>query len=322
MAITDQVLLAPDILYEVFLHLPQQDLLMIQRVCRTWHSIIISSTRLQAALFFPGIGGNLGKRIPSQVSQSASQAWEVNPLLQERFPAFFDHECQIRDLRFVENTLGPWNSTDWFRGKSRTPFRKPKLKDIQRMAAYARAEASWRRMIPFRPLPDELQVRTVTSDRSPRRLSNGTLKCLKFSNETSGNSALPYSWLTFGILYDIVEEAWFRGSPFTVGSVQFDHPYLIPESCEVLPIGFENLIELRAALPKKRIGGSTCVLVHFNRAIHNRRLRPAVYRRPERLLYRQMDSEKQEYKNKFESEGSLAAKIKWDDDIIIPRGNR
>lgn len=305
----DRVLLVPDILLEVFHCLPQRDLLMIQRVCRTWHSIIASSTSLQVALFFhPGIEGSQGTTISSPVLQSLS--YELNPLLLEHFPAFFDSGVQNKDIRFKRHNLGPWNSTDWFRGKSREEFPKSNSEDKRRMAAYARAEASWRRMIPFRPAPDELQV-CLGSFLSPH--ITGTLKCLKFSNKVDRKSDSRHLWLTFGLLYDTVEQAWFRGSPILATYVQFDFPYLDPESKDNPPLMFKDLRKLRSLFPQKRIGGAGCFLVHLNRVV------AFCKTRRRRLQAGEPEPEEYVYKDEFKSEGSVMANIRWDEEIPILR---
>jgi F-box-like len=311
----DRALLVADILLEVFLYLPQRDLLMTQRVCRTWHSIIASSTSLQVALFFhPGIEGSQGTTISSPVLQGPSHIYELNPLLLEHFPAFFDSGAQRKDIRHKRHNLGPWNSTDWFRGKSREEFPKPNSEDKRRMAAYARAEASWRRMIPFRPGPDELQV---CFGLLLRPHITGTLKCLKFSNKVDRRSDSQHLWLTFGLLYDIVEETWFRGSPILPTYVQLDFPYLDQESKDNPSLLFKDLRMLRSLFPQRRIGGAGCFLVHLNCVAAA--CKTGRFNRGRWLHAGEPEPEEYVYKDEFKSEGSVMANIRWDEEIPILR---
>jgi hypothetical protein len=303
----DGVLQAPALLYEIFLHIVQQDLLLIQRVCRTWHNVITSSTKLQAALFLH----------PGTERSTTPQSPELNPLLQDRFPAFFDGGRHENRIKTELHNLGPWNSTDWFRGKSRAKLPRPSSEDRQRMAAYARAKASWRRMIPCKPAPDELQV---AFGYEGRRSFGGTLKCLEFSNKNegkveesdktgNGDDTFSPPWLTFGTLYDIVEQAWFRGATIRITYVMFDYSFKDPESQQQDPPMLVNDLKgwLRSSLPHKKIGGVGRVLVFLNDAEwcatddvnSQRRGQPKV----------------REYKDEFQSMGSAAKDIKWHEEL-------
>jgi hypothetical protein len=297
------VLQAPALLYEIFLHLSQQDLLLIQCVCRTWQNIITTSTSLQAKLFFH----------PGTRRSNTSQVPELNPLLQDRFPSFFDGGRHENRIKTELQNLGPWNSTDWFRGKSRAKIPRLSSQDRRRMAAYARAEASWRRMIPCKPAPDELQV---AFGYEGRRSFSGTLKCLKFLNqkeenveENDGNSmgdtTLSLTWLTFGTLYDIVEQAWFRESTIRISYVMFDYSFKDPESQEQDPPMVINDLStrLRKSLRHKKIGGPGRVLVFLNNAewCGTDDVSPPNSSKPKVRMY----------KEEFRSTGSIAKDIEW-----------
>ena len=100
----------------------------------------------------------------------------------------------------------------------------------QRMTAYSRAEASWRRMIPCRPAPKELFVYYGSMGARNKRgiiqdfMSRGELKVLRFSGQPQHlqddsdrqgqkqgiRPLLDPGWLTFGLLYDILERRWFK----------------------------------------------------------------------------------------------------------------
>jgi hypothetical protein len=312
----DPVLESPALLYEIFLLLSQRDLLIIQRVCRKWQSLITSSTRLQAALFLhPGFGRNStdnGRHSPSQTP-------ELNPLLQESFPDFFGSNEHQNSLYADLHNLGPWDSTQWFCGRSHTMAPSFSLKDQQRMAAFTRAEASWRRMIPCRPAPDELQVSLGCK---VRKLKQGTLRCLKFTNKDkqktgqfgerkdNGCAALRLPWLTFGLLYDIVEQEWFHPSRMHIGSVLFDYSFQDPQ----LPnqrsrMAAQNLKRpLAVSLPGKTIGGDRCVLVHLN---------------TERMCFsgRVRTQQQTRDNNDFRVEGSIVQDLVWDEEIAFQYTN-
>ncbi|KAF2721442.1 hypothetical protein K431DRAFT_268505 [Polychaeton citri CBS 116435] len=224
-----QVLDAPLILYQIFTKLPQRDVLLTQRVCRSWYELINSSKVLLAALFLH----------PGPATTSTLPAAGLNPLLQLRFPSFFDNTLHYTTSRLTEHCMGAGYGTHW--AESIRPWGGdihlsigPKLAaigvtespslDPRRTAAYKRPEASWRHMIPCMPAPVELQVNHHETPLHPR---GDTLRCLQFSNDstnmryaTLGGSEK--SWLTFGLLYDIVEAAWLHGDPMPTHAVQFD----------------------------------------------------------------------------------------------------
>lgn len=124
-------------------------------------------------------------------------------------------------------------------------------------------------MLPCQPAPVELQVLFGAEPRG--RLAGGTLRCLKFLNgakhsdqQKDHGGAAP--WLTFGLLYDIVEEIWFRCNPRRVTSVIFDYTFRDPPGPHEPSFGMycNNLkIQLRAAIPQIHIGGAGKVLVHL-----------------------------------------------------------
>ncbi|EHK17690.1 uncharacterized protein TRIVIDRAFT_66593 [Trichoderma virens Gv29-8] len=213
----------PYILHYIFLHLPQQDLLLIQRVCRTWHEVISSSKVLQAALFlYPE---------PAK-SVHSDGSFELNPLLKSRFSLFFDIDSG-------EHGLDPWFDSNWVKHMNLGPGREPGLNkypklDPRRRAAYDYPKASWRRMIPCMPPAIELQVSFECLRIEGPKLD--MLRSLRFSNEIqpdkgpsalqeSADSELQQPWLAFGRLYDIVEAAWFQCTPGTRSAVRFDYSF-------------------------------------------------------------------------------------------------
>lgn len=321
----------PYILHYILLHLPQQDLLLVQRVCRTWRDVISSSKVLQAALFL----------YPEPAKRARSDAsFELNPLLQSRFPSFFDAD-RVRAGN-PAHEIGPWFHSHWAEnihpwprnrdyGPVRTPrhFQSPEL-DPRRTAAYKYPKASWRRMIPCMPPPIELQVSFEFGKLGPRTApplpTLHTLRCLTFSNEIPPNkgtsSALQdgvdeewrQPWLMFGLLYDIIEAAWFQSIPTPVSVAQFDYtfqetrPYIwkpnsapghssrpTPEERKTR-LQYGKREKLRDLLPDKKIGGPGRIFVNL-------------------LGYESEDNREKRYSGQFEVEKRAIQHLIWDEEI-------
>lgn len=325
----ENVLHNPDLLYQILLLLPQRDLLMSQRVCAIWRHIIISSRKLQVILFFlpdidePPVSSIRASNIPDQ-----HQIQDINPLLQERFPDFFDSSTFWK-YSYKGCNLGPWKSTHWFRGKCCVEVPRPghpnwrrsrfsespeeswraMIQDEQRLKAYARPEASWRRMIPFKPMPKELQVylacRWPLTDR-------GVLKCLHFSNRVCERDGSTHKWLTFGLFYDTIEQAWFRPPQENhYFLAKFNFPYAYVAGCEEKSTGNYDLRRLRTACPDL-LGGPSRLLIQFykenGRPSHINVRRPGTPTEP--LIH--------EYMDWFKSSDLSLTDIQWDDEIELP----
>lgn len=117
----------PETLHEILDHLPQKDLLLVQRVCRQWHTVINASKVLQEALFLR----------PSSQPLAPDSGLELNPLLKSKFPAFFDNRTHVNQVMKGPHNLGPWDTTDWVRGTPPTANTVPII-DPVRSAAYSR----------------------------------------------------------------------------------------------------------------------------------------------------------------------------------------
>ena len=281
MTMAHRALAAPDVLHLILLELPQQDLLLVQRVCRLWRSLVSTSKVLLAALFL---------HPDSAVYWPHKTKVRLNPLLVSRFPAFFDHTPShgTDDPRY--HGLGPWYGTHWFESiypwpeqpeaRDRGPLRRaaPQIEvatkqvDPCRHAAYSRQEASWRRMLPCQPPPAELQI--CYEYRPSREARHGELRRLKFTDtddESSGQGPHPTlksrhkekrGWLTFSTIHDFVAAAWFSGMSTCATNVQFDHTY---EDTVRSPTAanwkFMRREHLRSLLPSVRIGGPDHLLV-------------------------------------------------------------
>ena len=223
-----QVLLEPTLLFEVLAQLPMQDLLLAQRVCRTWTQLITSSTILQTKLFFLPVTSD-NDHTEATDSQGHLDTIYPNPLLQGRFPSFFDQDSYSVSLRLCKNNLGPWESTHWYRGGDTEeqadgdPLQDD-IRDQERGHSYSRREASWRRMMPCRPAPTELQLYTGSEGRGG---STGTFRWKTFPNDPQQRLSTTRTgrhgskrrrtttasspWLTFGIVYDLAQYHWFHG---------------------------------------------------------------------------------------------------------------
>jgi hypothetical protein len=163
----EQVFATPELHEAILLNLPLRHLLVhAQLVSRSWHSLISSSPVLQQSLFFrPSI------KEPQEPSR-------LNPLLCEAFPPWFKnlslsaaqsyglfHPKCFEDL--------DWNSND------------------NKKVAYAREDASWRRMLVVQPPVRTLQMIRRWSGRNPDTYYECRLQCEE--------------GLSMGLLYDIIQ---------------------------------------------------------------------------------------------------------------------
>jgi hypothetical protein len=123
-----QIFLVPEILEAILLELPIQDLLLsAQCVNHSWKTAIDSSIALQQALFF------------QPLHTSSSPQLSFNPLLQKAFPPWFRTTFGVwRGARFIDSL--PWASSPEAR------------------AAFMRADAYWRKMLPCQPARIVLEV--------------------------------------------------------------------------------------------------------------------------------------------------------------------
>lgn len=103
-----------ELLELILLQLDTQTLLTAQRTCQTWHRIIQESVAIQKALFF----------IP--MNSSSANIKVQNALLAKKFPGFFNSNLTL--LANVDMLQRP-----------------------EKLEAYIRPEASWRRMLVQQP---------------------------------------------------------------------------------------------------------------------------------------------------------------------------
>ncbi|KAL4971646.1 hypothetical protein BDW66DRAFT_145710 [Aspergillus desertorum] len=135
----EQVFLIPELLELILSNLPQRDLLLAQRVNRTWYEFISRSRLLQQELFL-------------QITRSGSQLYkdltvDFNPLLQEMFPAFYPDE---ETLDWEDSCIG--TSGDCYQAARELRAQAWFASEAKRQAVL-RPDASWRRMFPSDPAP-------------------------------------------------------------------------------------------------------------------------------------------------------------------------
>ncbi|KAH9220747.1 hypothetical protein DL95DRAFT_382668 [Leptodontidium sp. 2 PMI_412] len=128
----DQVFAIPELTTAIILQLPIQDILIhAQLVNRSWKAAV-DSLSVQQALFLSPRSSNPGLKP------------EFNPLLVKSFPHWFkptERKGTGRGKRGWQFKELEWGSSD------------------EKCAAYARKEASWRRMLPVQPPATNLEIR-------------------------------------------------------------------------------------------------------------------------------------------------------------------
>lgn len=139
----EQVFSLPEIVEKILFQLPVRDLLVnAQLVCRGWNTAVKSPT-LQQALFF------------QLKLENKDYEPRFNPLLKKVFPPWFSKNqknAYAHGKVFAE--------LDWYSSH-------------EKIADYARKEASWRQMLPVQPPPTTLEVDAITSAMVGRRQSKG-----------------------------------------------------------------------------------------------------------------------------------------------------
>lgn len=180
----ETVLTTPELFEIILLHFHLRDLLQAQRVNRTFNAMITNSPSVQRALFFRGKSTEvIAPEAHDQIGHQ-SVTWEQNSLLCQAFPAWFRmlpsslHWIGKRNYKDTFDHLD-WNSSE------------------ERRRAYARREASWRRMLVVQPPTTLLEVR-------------GHIHAMGGDRERTGKVILN-DGVTMGLLYDIVESFFMGG---------------------------------------------------------------------------------------------------------------
>jgi hypothetical protein len=181
------VLSKPELIELILLQLPMRDLLVhAQLVNKDFYSVIKNFPSLQRKLFFVAKPATSPQK-PQDDRGSMLQAvmchedWEINPLLRERFPPWFNSHAQLKQLGITELRNLDWNSS------------------TEKIAAYARCEASWRRMLVTQPPITRLGIVNSASSQG------GTSQC-------TGEIVLE-SGIKMGLLFDLVEMHMISNSP-------------------------------------------------------------------------------------------------------------
>lgn len=140
---------------------------------------------------------------------------DINPLLEHAFPSFYRSRTTSNTYTSGRGNIGPWIDIVGCLPHRYVSANQPL--DRRRCAKYLHPEASWRRMIPYWPPMSELQVNLDFGDGNVSKLAR-----LYFSNRKEGVSSKSRPpWLTFACIHDLVENAWFGGSPNYVDGVRF-----------------------------------------------------------------------------------------------------
>ncbi|PYI35262.1 hypothetical protein BP00DRAFT_308465, partial [Aspergillus indologenus CBS 114.80] len=119
-----RVVLIPELLEMILLHLNMRDLLLSSRVCRLWYDVIQQSSRIQQALFFR----------PYRQRAAIGEPGLKNALVRDKlWDEFF--------ARVLNSRRRPGNERHHL----------PKIESRKREDAYLRPEASWRKMLLHQP---------------------------------------------------------------------------------------------------------------------------------------------------------------------------
>lgn len=179
-----------ELLETILLHLPQCTLFHAQRVNRTFHTLIINSPAIQQALFF---------RAKPTTGQLVN--YEQNALLCQSFPDWFQLRSSSLHRFAKQMRRDAFDRLDWNQSE-------------EKKRAYARRDASWRRMLVLQPPATLLEVKghVHAMGGDSERVGNLALRDprLRASNvtrRTSPNRDLAHEGLTMGLLYDMVELA-------------------------------------------------------------------------------------------------------------------
>ena len=176
-AVAATVLSTPELLEAILRQLPIHDLLVTAQVINhNFHAAIRSSCALQEALFF------------RPKSRTRTDSYATNPLLQKKFPPFFDSCSDNNGLDFAgekDFEKLEWNSSP------------------RKRQAYARKEASWRRMLVAQPPRTALAIMDTSDGMGGVAKRTGRLEVEE--------------GLKMGLLYDLVQAS--VGIPTTMFAV-------------------------------------------------------------------------------------------------------
>lgn len=173
-----RTLFIPELLESILLLLTEQDVLLCQRVCRDFRDIIIGSSILQEQLFFRPLS-NPNSFAGATLDDEQGEQCIINTLLLRRFWPWYKINAQDLNLGIWSSVTFDalhWNLNEWT------------------FQAYARGDATWRRMQVSQSPIKTLRVWKIIRPQSGRsmRVLEGELAC--------GNAGLK-----MGALYDLTE---------------------------------------------------------------------------------------------------------------------
>lgn len=246
----------PAILHLIFEELSQLDLIRVKSICRTWRATVIDSTELLSLLWL-----HPGHEEPCRPRETG-----LNPLLEEAFPSFFRGTTKANGYTYGHGNAGPWADLAGylaFDACSNNP------KERERQAKFMRPEASWRRMIPCWPPPTELLINMLYDHTHESKLLRR-----RFSNTSQEHSpAGRPPWLTFGLIHDIVENAWFQHKPHYADFVELHFLHINPRGTVPWPLiprdAFVSPEFRQSSLPR---AGRISVNLHMSSAPETERI--------------------------------------------------
>jgi hypothetical protein len=188
------ILQIPELVESILFHLDNRTLLHATRVSRNFEAIITTSPTLQRKLFFcpeprrsaPTISLASSKvtspdTFPLPFSSQNVLYAHLNPLLVDSFPIFFPENSECHGLMRLFGYREDFISLRWAR-------------DVATIAAYARSNASWRRMLVSNPPIRTAYVNTICSGIMLSSVQITRLNC--------GPDGLK-----MGLLYDFLQES-------------------------------------------------------------------------------------------------------------------
>ncbi|OCK79086.1 hypothetical protein K432DRAFT_300641 [Lepidopterella palustris CBS 459.81] len=185
------VLETTELLELILSHLPLPDLLRANRINKTFFSTIKFSPKIQSLLFFR----------PTPRTAAPEPHYEINPLLTSVFPGWLAPmpPAPDEDWDLVHNCLSkPPAPND-----TSTTARFLRCKWNWRPDAFARADASWRRMFVTQPPVKQFSVEVRSCGEGGESVQQGALR---FDGEDDG--------LRMGMLYDYLEKNCLRQTYF------------------------------------------------------------------------------------------------------------
>ncbi|KAF2246175.1 hypothetical protein BU26DRAFT_63706 [Trematosphaeria pertusa] len=255
---TSRAVATPELLELILSHLPPGDVLLAQRISKSWQTLISNSPTLQTLLYF---------RPPSLASTTLTQ---LNPLLTIAFPFLFTPSLSLRPSETADWDLSFGNlseTADWdlsFGHLSDPPSPGPSMRTagaagsagpakafkysgwVVRPEAWRRKEASWRGMFISKPPVAKVRWRKTESGMMGCNVSECVVRFgAEEGIEGSGTGAEKQAWmkldgekirlkaeggLRMGVLYDYLEERVCRGDwPTPDFDIQFEPGLSPPE---------------------------------------------------------------------------------------------